>query len=168
MKKKRCTRCKRALPVDEFVSSKNRRDGKHPWCRACTRALQKKWLQKPGVRERVRAYQREWSRSPEVRQKHAVYQKSPAGKRVKWRTKIKAKYGLTETDYLGMLAKQAGACAVCRSRFASSKQTHVDHCHKTGRVRGILCGHCNRALGEAKDDPRILRALADYLEKAGP
>jgi hypothetical protein len=60
-----------------------------------------------------------------------------------------------------MLADQGHACLVC----GDPDPTDVDHCHATNRVRGILCGLCNRALGQAKDSPARLRALAAYLER---
>ncbi|MFE5535310.1 endonuclease VII domain-containing protein [Streptomyces sp. NPDC056492] len=59
-----------------------------------------------------------------------------------------------------MIADQGGLCCLCLRALA----VHVDHCHKTGRVRGVLCFNCNTGLGLLKDSPdRILRA-AEYLE----
>jgi hypothetical protein len=78
---------------------------------------------------------------------------------------LKHRYGITPEQYEEMLGKQGGGCAVCGTRFPGGNSTnfHVDHCHKTGRVRGLLCRKCNHALGLVDDDPELLRALADYL-----
>lgn len=57
---------------------------------------------------------------------------------------------------------KVGSCEVC-DKWSNPLQ--LDHCHKTGIMRGWLCGTCNRAAGQAKDDPVLLRKLADYLEK---
>lgn len=72
------------------------------------------------------------------------------------------KYGLTPYQYRELLNAFDHQCAVCGS---SDRTLHVDHCHDTNRVRGILCAQCNQALGLAGDDPELLRQLADYLEQ---
>lgn len=79
----------------------------------------------------------------------------------------KRKYGITAADKEKLLAAQGGKCAVCPSTSPGSRKGwHVDHCHKTGRVRGILCQGCNLALGHVADSPQRLRDLASYLEAA--
>jgi hypothetical protein len=72
-------------------------------------------------------------------------------------------YGLTPGDYDRMLAEQDGACAICTRPEPNGKALHVDHCHATGQVRALLCGQCNRALGQMQDDPDRLLAAAAYL-----
>lgn len=65
-----------------------------------------------------------------------------------------------------MLAEQSGLCAVCYGpAVGKSDKLSVDHDHATGRVRGLLCHHCNAALGHLMDDPNLLRKAAIYLEK---
>lgn len=61
-----------------------------------------------------------------------------------------------------MLDRQGGACAICLQ--VRTETLHVDHCHATGAVRGLLCGACNRALGLLNDDPGLIRRAADYLD----
>jgi hypothetical protein len=79
--------------------------------------------------------------------------------------KTKKAYGITIAERDAMLAAQEG-CAVCGvDKPGSKKGWHIDHCHDTKKVRGILCHHCNVAAGSAKDDPVRLRAIADYLER---
>lgn len=64
-----------------------------------------------------------------------------------------------------MLSAQGGTCAICKSPDPKGKgKFHVDHCHSTGRVRGLLCHACNLALGHMHDDPVRLREAALYLE----
>ncbi|MER7596264.1 endonuclease VII domain-containing protein [Streptomyces hydrogenans] len=76
-------------------------------------------------------------------------------------------YGITEEEYVVMLEAQGHACAICGSKEWPGKDNrpHVDHCHSTGRVRGILCGRCNVALGLMDDDAGRLRTAAEYLER---
>lgn len=60
---------------------------------------------------------------------------------------LRAKYGISRQDKADMVAAQNGLCLICAEPFSSSRSTHVDHCHRTGCVRGILCHRCNTKLG---------------------
>ena len=70
-----------------------------------------------------------------------------------------------------MLEDQEGQCFICLSSISfgtrgySKNSANVDHDHKTGKVRGILCGHCNSMLGHSFDNPEVLRRAAEYLEE---
>jgi hypothetical protein len=70
------------------------------------------------------------------------------------------RYGLSLADYRALQARQGNACAICRK---VTRALCIDHCHVTGRVRGLLCRSCNSALGLYADDPRLLRAALVYL-----
>jgi hypothetical protein len=72
-------------------------------------------------------------------------------------------YGLSLDDVLLMVRAQEGCCANCRREFADD--FHVDHCHRTGNMRGLLCSNCNTALGLLGDDPGRLRAALRYLDR---
>ena len=81
-----------------------------------------------------------------------------------------ARYGATLEEYAAKLAAQHGVCMLCGkppkpdgTRAAHS--LHQDHDHETGRVRDLLCGNCNSGLGSFQDDPLLLRAAADYIER---
>ncbi|WP_332835394.1 endonuclease VII domain-containing protein [Streptomyces jeddahensis] len=73
---------------------------------------------------------------------------------------FKRKYGLTPDELEGLIAGQGGVCVIC----LSARPEHVDHCHETGRVRGVLCFSCNAALGQLKDQPDAMRRAAAYVE----
>jgi hypothetical protein len=74
-------------------------------------------------------------------------------------SQMKSRYGLSADQYSALMAVPCGICG--------GKATDVDHDHNTGRVRGGLCGHCNRGLGSFADNPVLLRMAADYLVKSG-
>lgn len=76
----------------------------------------------------------------------------------------KSTYG---TDGSDLWEEQDGLCATCRTPLAllPSKHRHIDHCHTSGVVRGLLCNQCNLALGYIRGGPEVLRNMADYLEK---
>lgn len=93
---------------------------------------------------------------------------TPAQKRA---SHLKYRYGMAEETYDAMLAEQGGLCAICKqpptrenSRAGQEPKLYVDHCHGTNRVRGLLCNHCNLAVGYAKTEA-VLRAAAKYLRR---
>ena len=64
-----------------------------------------------------------------------------------------------------ILLHQNNKCLICQAELDSKSRRHIDHCHTTGAVRGILCSTCNKGLGQFKDNPKLLRRAAKYLEK---
>lgn len=75
-------------------------------------------------------------------------------------------YGLTTADFVRHFAAQKGLCAICSKPNERRRRLAVDHCHTSGRVRGLLCDACNNMLGMAGENPTILRAAADYLARS--
>lgn len=80
----------------------------------------------------------------------------------RWKREIQKLYGITEEQYQTLWFQQDGKCAICKQ--PSDKRLHIDHCHLSKKVRGLLCGPCNRGLGLFKDNPDLLIAAKDYLE----
>lgn len=118
--------------------------------------------------------QRRWRSRPENKAKVNVYMKARYAaltleeKReefeYRWRLSLKKRFGMTPDDYMRMLDRQNGVCGIC-GRTNGQKKLCVDHCHATGRVRGLLCTKCNKGLGIFDDDvTRIVRA-AEYLKE---
>jgi len=75
--------------------------------------------------------------------------------------RIKHSYGLEYEDYLKLLEEQKGLCKIC-SKDNSGRRLSIDHCHDTGRIRGLLCTRCNRALGLFEDNTELLIKAANY------
>ncbi|MFJ9827984.1 endonuclease VII domain-containing protein [Streptomyces sp. NPDC101160] len=73
---------------------------------------------------------------------------------------LKRQYGITEAERDEMIKEQFGICPIC----LRPGPVHVDHCHETGRVRGVLCFNCNSGIGKLGDDPDTLRRAISYLE----
>ena len=94
-------------------------------------------------------------------------------RRVEWPSKLKNIYGITVDDYYRMLENQGGGCAICgtfvpsqrKRKFIKTEMFFVDHCHSTGKVRGLLCAKCNRGLGYFEDNPSRLEMAAVYLKE---
>lgn len=74
---------------------------------------------------------------------------------------LRSRFGITLAQYNELSDRQGGVCAVCRQPAVLA----VDHCHTTGRIRGLLCMPCNTAIGQFRDDPGLLRAAATYVEE---
>lgn len=104
-------------------------------------------------KEKINEYSIKWQRdNPEK------------AKVIRRRTILKCKYGITPEEWDALFDKQGKKCAVCTSPVTIGKGWNTDHDHVTGKVRGILCIHCNTLLGYAKDDADTLRAAAAYIE----
>ena len=143
MTTKRCTGCQAQKPLSDF---RIRQDRGLPTsrCKPCITAYQRHWRRSQPDYEK-RRYQ---AQKVEVRGRHLV-----------------RKYGVTLADYEAMLASQGGRCAICKTTPDTQRYNvfHVDHCHSTGRVRGLLCRGCNNMLGVIGDDPEALRRAIAYL-----
>ena len=80
-------------------------------------------------------------------------------------------FGITIADYNRMLDEQGGVCAICRkpdnsrNPGGSARDLAVDHCHSTGKIRGLLCADCNLTLGKMEDSIERIDALKAYLQK---
>ncbi len=100
------------------------------------------------------SYQRKWHRA------------DPAKRRG---YKLLYTYGLTQEDFDALLAAQGGTCAICQSADPFHKKGfHVDHCHTTGVVRGVLCAGCNTGIGGMRDNVATLARAIDYLQLHAP
>jgi hypothetical protein len=136
---KKCSRCQQVKPLSEFNRATKSKDGYQWHCNAC-RKLHNKARYK---------YDLEVNRSKN----------------------LKRLYGMSPEEYQAMFTAQNGVCAVCGqpetsldSRTRQVKNLQVDHCHKTGIVRALLCKECNNALGLLHDDPERIRLLLNYVE----
>jgi hypothetical protein len=134
--------------------------------------LKKKLAEDPGYREKIRASHRAYSQSHKKEiaesrrlkwQLDSVYRERQRARLRRWRqiNRIETRYGISREQYEAMVARQGGLCAICNTK--PEKTLSVDHCHETGRVRGLLCSSCNSMLGFSHDDPRRLIAGSDYL-----
>jgi hypothetical protein len=104
---------------------------------------------------------------PECKECTAINRKkrySPSKNRV---FNLQKKFGQGASDtYSQLFQEQQGLCAICGSP-ENGRYVHLsmDHCHDTGRIRGLLCNNCNRGIGLLKDNPELLRKAASYVEQ---
>lgn len=184
-----CPICEQTLPLEAFARNSRRLSGRGTYCKPCAR--EKYHLP---ARERNRGAERPLEGEQECRQcgetkpYSEYYWEQDKGRykyrcrtcvgekgRAYWRgagsamqreRQLAAKYGLTVAEFDAMLAAQGGGCAICSSAVnPDTNSLAVDHCHSTGKVRGILCGLCNKAIGLLRDDPLLLERAVIYLRK---
>jgi hypothetical protein len=150
--------CSKCGGVERYIS--NRR------CIPCQKATAKA-IRKANP-ERTRAKKKAWVKAnPERKKEYDKEQRKRHPERIK-AYELKRFYGISLETYNEMLAEQCNRCASCFRPFLPGRGTcaQVDHCHETGRVRGLLCTNCNLALGWLEDDTQILRLLSQYLERS--
>jgi hypothetical protein len=112
---------------------------------------------------------KQYAEDPEYRQKRSAYHRAywavhkdecNARRRAQLGAVLWRRYRMSLADFDALLARQGGVCATCKKR----RPLGVDHCHVTGKVRGLLCMNCNLGLGHFNDDPDRMRAAAAYVE----
>lgn len=164
---KECTGCKLLLPVHNFYHNpKIRPDGVRARCNAC-RGKQRKGNTTATSRATKQAW--EDANRDKINAKAREYRKANPDKFKQY--SLKKTFGISKALYDFMLAAQGGVCAICRELEpghlnGKRKSLAVDHCHKTNKIRGLLCWPCNSALGKFKDKPENLAAAILYLTKA--
>lgn len=131
------THCRNGHPFDKIAADGAQR------CSICDRETRRRYHARHEVQEQRRL--RDYGRA------------NPDKKRDQH---LRRKYGITLESYRSMLAEQDGRCAACGVKASLV----VDHCHRTGVVRALLCDRCNRMIGHAGENPEYLRRLADWLD----
>lgn len=138
---KTCTKCKQELPLERFGLRSGGRTY-YSWCKTCNSQGANAWTK-------------------------ADRKANPGKYAARDKKEALAKYGLTVDQFVAMWDAQGGVCLTCPKTLTGGPGGHaIDHCHTTGKVRGLLCSPCNKALGMVYDNPDTLRRLADYLEQA--
>lgn len=136
-----CRKCQDFRPLGSFQVCRTAPDGLQSLCAACNKAVQTAW--RNANREKRRDYQLK---------------------------SLLKKFKVTVQDYQNMLHAQNSACAVCQQPESTTwrgtkRSLAIDHCHKTGKIRGLLCTKCNTALGLLKENAAVVKRLHDYILK---
>lgn len=154
------------LATEEFFNKHS--SGKHglqPRCKECKRKENRQFiLENP---ENKKQWDKKYAQShPEVHRSASLkYARSEKGKRNVKKNWLENKYGLTEEQYQSIWNKQNGLCAICEKLEEITNRLHVDHCHATNTIRGLLCGKCNRGLGMFNDNKSLLIKAIGYLDQ---
>lgn len=170
---KTCRKCLQEFPatLEFFYKNAGGKYGVTPRCKSCVNVDNaaghaKRLAANP---EKIRAQAAARSKKhyykdlEQSRERQCIAQKKARndpvrGERIKARKRANGA-GLTPEEIQQLLNNQGGVCAIC-----GDPPTDLDHCHKTGKVRFLLCKHCNRGLGAFKDKPELMRKAAQLLE----
>lgn len=186
MNVKKCIDCREYKPKDDFYRCRRHKDGLTSLCKTCDNARRKRHyednredaLAKSAAyrvkhREKLRVQQRAYveKNRDALKAYAATYRDSnrDAVRKACRNSSLVRHFGMTVEDYERMLASQSGVCAICgreetRKRGDQPLSLSVDHCHTTGKIRGLLCSYCNHGIGNFQDDTdRMMRAIK-YLE----
>lgn len=103
----------------------------------------------------------------ERRNKWRALNKDKVNKLFKEKYALKSRYNMTLDDKMDMFRKQKWTCPICLKRLKDDRTSHIDHCHTTGKVRGILCNSCNTSIGRFNDDITIFHRAIEYIVNGG-
>lgn len=135
---KKCGQCRQKKETSEFYKLKSGKFGVAGCCKKCQEAKKKGTAQ--------------------------TYRSSPRGRHILYINYVKSEYGISEEDLQDLMDVQNGCCAICGQDFGTLKpRYHIDHNHKTGEVRGLLCPYCNTGLGFIESNDGILDKVTKYL-----
>lgn len=133
-------------PVDNFYKDRSMKSGLDKYCKVCRTTIHRNAYSNLEMTNRTK----EWKSRNKTRVRS---------------NRLRYEYGIDLAKYKSMLEKQEGKCAGCLRHQSEFKiALAVDHCHRTGKVRGLLCSACNKGIGLLKDDPKLLLRLAEYLK----
>ena len=161
---KKCSKCKSIKEFTEFKKHRSHADGLSSQCKACISDNRKQ----PDIRMRDRETTKLWrSKNPDKQREYRLrFRNTEAGQRSVVNSLLKTNYGITVDQYNEMFQSQEGKCSICRTHQSSlSRRLSVDHDHKTGKVRSLLCNFCNTAIGSFKDSTDLLNRAIEYLQK---
>lgn len=180
MHEKTCTKCSKTFPatLEFFYKNSGGKYGVTPRCKTCVNQenmashLRRKETNPEKIKAQASARsQRHYHRNLErSREKQRNYQaKKRADPKIKAMINMAKRAGgarLKPEDFEKMFEAQGRKCAICGTAEPGAKHGwNIDHCHISGKVRFILCAHCNRGLGAFFDDPTLMRRAADKLEQ---
>jgi hypothetical protein len=145
---KECRKCRKLLNLSEF-RKRNDSPSHASRCKECAREDCKLWRQRNPHKQKNSTVNWQISNPDKY-------------KTLRFNSDLK-RYGLTIKSYKVLVDKQAGVCAICGESETTFARLSVDHCHISGRIRGLLCNNCNRGIGLLKDSATILLRAHEYL-----
>lgn len=178
--------CLKEKEISEFSKNAGNADGLMRLCKSCcSRLYIENYSTNSEFKEKRIAYGREWHKRPEVQARRTQRIKTDPefSKKVKeWQRKSRQKpeskakhrdstlrreFGISLKEYNSMLETQHRVCAICEQKCDIALSLAVDHCHTSGKVRGLLCSRCNTGLGLFRDAPQLLEKAKQYLVRSG-
>lgn len=157
-----CKRCKKWATIDNFPKKGTEKNHRHV-CKICAAKYQKAAYHKKYRYELLSD-----EKKKELSGKHKRYQQKNKQK-IANRTRsyrLKRNYSMTQEEYGHMFLRQGNSCGICKTKKfgGMGKRPQIDHCHTTGKIRGLLCSRCNMGIGQLQDSIEVLNLAIEYLK----
>ena len=186
-----CSKCKETKHLEEFYIREGTKDGYRNDCKKCCKVRVNDYRNTPENKQKIKEYKqlpivkdknrirnnekyqqpeikqrrKEYREIPEVKKRILEYRATPEKKEYAFFKQVFKRYGINKDQYYQMLEEHKNSCKICRKhQSVLKKRLSVDHCHKTGKVRGFLCHKCNIILGAADDSCELLLKAIEYLQ----
>lgn len=167
---KKCSNCKEIKTLEEFHKNNRYKFKRHLYCKQCVAI---KWLKNKKDRteylikyEENRIRPKEYNEKKSLKSKEYWKKEKDNLKEPRNKLRLKREYNLTVEQYNQLVEDQQHMCFICEVHEDTLKRKlAVDHCHKTGKIRGLLCFHCNTGLGHFRDNEKLLTKAIKYLTK---
>jgi hypothetical protein len=143
---RRCQKCKDLKLLNEFFVRNKERKLKSTYCKTCFQQINN-----------------EYKKNNPITKKEISKREYQKNKRNYLNSNYKRKYGISHDEYDEIVKKQEGVCYICNLK--PKTKLFIDHCHSTGKIRDLLCGNCNRLIGESKENIQVLLNAIKYLQK---
>lgn len=149
---KHCRQCDQKLSLEHFGKSASTIHGYQTYCRECMYQRHQVWAAKPKNKASLAKRLRE-ARAKDP-QRFRDYD-------------LRSRLKLPPGTYQRLYEAQKGKCAICETEKlqVGKFRLHIDHCHETGHIRGLLCHNCNVGIGNLRHDEKIMRAAIEYLHR---
>lgn len=156
---KKCTNCKIEKELSEFAKDKYNPDGLTYRCKKCRNIHYNEFYKRNPEKQKIK--------NDSQKENRKKYYSSEEGIKSSRRSHLKRAFGISLEQYEDMFNIQNGKCAICNDFKTHDKHgvLAVDHCHKTGKIRDLLCFKCNTVLGSVNDNIEILKNMINYLNK---
>ena len=175
MEELHCTICNKIKPIEMFSKNRTKKRGYSFWCKNCT-CIKKEGRDLLGLEGYSNYKSIEFSNNTKIctncNEIKNIEDFKNKGKYKKFsfcnichKKKIKAKYyGISVELYERLILEQNNLCKICKKPNSNGRDLSIDHCHITGKVRGLLCNNCNVALGLLKENILVLEEAIRYLK----
>lgn len=148
-----CNSCKLMVKHEDFTKLKSKTHGLSQYCRNCQSI---KWKDRA---QKVRAWREKHIKEKKKDPNFVLSTQERMKKNALWNM-----YRLTFEEYNKLLKEQNYKCKICNTSIENTSEAQVDHCHDTGKIRGLLCRKCNVGLGCFQDNLDLFRKAMEYLE----
>lgn len=155
-----CCNCKQDKSYKEFNGRKDRKNP-HTRCKECQKQYRQEYWLKNGKKYATRSYEQREKYKKQYKEKyHSIAIEERQRKNFLENLR---RFKISEEEYNILISKQCGVCAICGKENTCGRRLAIDHCHTTGKIRGLLCSKCNSALGVFNDSREMLSKAIDYL-----